>query len=460
MSASHKWAIWFISTIISAGYLSYSLLADDKEFFLPGVTSKGHYQIELACDSCHGGGFEGQEVIEKSCHTCHLNDLKITNDSHPRKLFTDPRNYKQVELIDASKCVTCHREHKPDITRDEGVTVEKDFCFLCHNDIAKDRKSHKTFAKDSCADSGCHKYHDNRSLYEDFLLKHADKPDTLPNASLPQRNYAIVMQKLNKETILPLSINEHDAPKDLEVEKKILQQWQNNRHAKGGVNCRKCHTTEETKNNNSNWLNKPNISTCKKCHKEEAKGFLSGLHGMRLKQSLPAMSPADARQKMKKEAPTQHPGCIACHSSHEFDIQRAAVEACLSCHDDKHSLAYKKSLHYQMWKKSQTSNKDNPTGVSCATCHLPRQVKRIQGHDVIRVQHNQNDNLRPNEKMIRSVCLNCHGLAFSINSLADTDLVKHNFSGQPKLKIKSIDMVKNRAQKNRSKLDAVELKQE
>ena len=60
------------------------------------------------------------------------------------------------------------------------------------------------------------------------------------------------------------------------------------------------------------------------------------------------------------------------------------------------------------------------------------------------VQHNQNDNLRPNEKMLRSVCLNCHGLGFSIDALADPALVARNFQGQPSRHIRSLDMVAER----------------
>jgi hypothetical protein len=60
------------------------------------------------------------------------------------------------------------------------------------------------------------------------------------------------------------------------------------------------------------------------------------------------------------------------------------------------------------------------------------------------VQHNQNDNLRPNEKMIRSVCMNCHGLKFSIDALADPELVKRNFIGLPSRHIQSIDMAEAR----------------
>ena len=47
------------------------------------------------------------------------------------------------------------------------------------------------------------------------------------------------------------------------------------------------------------------------------------------------------------------------------------------------------------------------------------------------VQHNQNDGLQPNEKMIRPVCMSCHGLGFSIDALAGK-------------KVASLDMVRKR----------------
>ena len=65
--------------------------------------------------------------------------------------------------------------------------------------------------------------------------------------------------------------------------------------------------------------------------------------------------------------------------------------------------------------------------------------------DRVRVQHNQNWNLRPNEKMIRDVCLNCHGLGFSIDSLADRNLIELNFRGRPSRHIESIEMAAKKA---------------
>jgi hypothetical protein len=60
------------------------------------------------------------------------------------------------------------------------------------------------------------------------------------------------------------------------------------------------------------------------------------------------------------------------------------------------------------------------------------------------VQHNQSDNLRPNEKMLRPVCTQCHGLEFSIDALADVELVRHNFNGAPGIHVPSVDLAVER----------------
>ena len=47
---------------------------------------------------------------------------------------------------------------------------------------------------------------------------------------------------------------------------------------------------------------------------------------------------------------------------------------------------------------------------------------KVERRGTIFTSHNQNDGLRSNEKMIRPVCLDCHGLGFAIDALADDDL--------------------------------------
>ena len=84
------------------------------------------------------------------------------------------------------------------------------------------------------------------------------------------------------------------------------------------------------------------------------------------------------------------------------------------------------------------------SGVSCATCHMPRKPVKYGDGEYIIVEHNQNDNLRPNEKMLRSVCMDCHGLGFAIDALADRKLIETNFSDKPSIHVESLDLVKQR----------------
>jgi formate-dependent nitrite reductase cytochrome c552 subunit len=154
---------------------------------------------------------------------------------------------------------------------------------------------------------------------------------------------------------------------------------------------------------------------------------------------------------MKPEAAHRELGCTSCHVAHEFDTRQAAVESCLSCHNDPHSLSYKRSRHFQLWQKESKDDAAAGSGVSCATCHLPRERHGSGDDPRVVVQHNQNLNLRPNEKMIRSVCLDCHGLAFSLDALADAALVRTNFIGRPSRHVESIDMALRRQMENRKR---------
>lgn len=437
------WIIWVLFSFVLSAYYAYALVGGgSKESFLPGETTHGHYQIELACGACHGDGFEGEEAIQKSCVRCHGAELKAVKDSHPKSKFTDPRNADRVAILDARVCVTCHIEHNPDVTREMGVTLADDFCFLCHQDIAEDRISHEGMEFDTCASAGCHNYHDNKALYEDFLVKHGNEKDIKSEPRALLKSYKAVYQLRTGEDHQALTREQADLK--LRASDTVLDEWSITSHARSGVNCSGCHGKE------NEWRETPDISTCANCHETEEKGFLNGRHGMRLAQDLSPMRPSLARHDMKEDAADHLLGCHSCHKSHRYDTQKAAVEACLTCHNDEHSLNYKNSSHYQLWLKEVNQDAEEGTGVSCATCHMPREQKREKGEYVVLVQHNQNMNLRPNEKMIRSSCMNCHGLDFSINALADRALIQNGFDGVPKEDIKSVEMAMSREKNKRN----------
>jgi hypothetical protein len=181
------------------------------------------------------------------------------------------------------------------------------------------------------------------------------------------------------------------------------------------------------------------------CHGGEVAGFFGGRHGMRVARGLARMTPSLARQPMKATARDRVLSCVSCHGAHAFDTRRASVDSCLGCHDDRHSLAYAGSPHQRLWLLEQEGKAPAGSGVTCATCHLPRETRRPSGADDVVVQHNQNANLRPSEKMTRTVCLACHGLGFSLDALADPGLVASNFRGRPLRSVAGIDMAVRRA---------------
>ncbi|CAN0356295.1 unnamed protein product [Ectocarpus sp. 4 AP-2014] len=150
------------------------------------------------------------------------------------------------------------------------------------------------------------------------------------------------------------------------------------------------------------------------------------------------MTPELARLPMNHNSFHSELTCVTCHGAHEFDTAYAAMDACLKCHNDQHSLAYVNSPHHELWKAEVAGDIEPGAGVSCATCHMPR----TDEGSGLTVQHNQNDYLRPNEKMVRPVCSSCHGLQYSLDALADAELIQMNFTGQPKGQVESLDLAK------------------
>ncbi|WP_207951857.1 cytochrome c3 family protein [Pseudomaricurvus alcaniphilus] len=436
-------------TLLIGGYFLYVMLAaEDKSELLIGEASHGHFQIELACSSCHTDAFGGGEVLQNACVNCHGEELKTARDSHPKKKFTDPRNANLLEVLDARYCVSCHTEHQKEQTHPMGLTIAGDYCFHCHIDIGKDRPSHKDLAFDSCASAGCHNFHDNRALFEDFLVANAGGHWLGAVAELVTANHA----GKNAPAVVPGP--RVDATAQVARHPQIQQQWSLSGHAQAGVDCAGCHSDDD-----GDWLEKPALAQCQSCHGQEAQGFLAGKHGMRLAAGLPALQPKMSALPFKQDALTAEHGCTGCHAAHEFDTRVAAVEACLSCHDDSHSRAFPQSPHGQLTQRALQGEISWGQAVTCATCHMPRIV-----HDkpeaavdvaslgaaaeraVISVEHNQNAMLRPNEKMIRPVCMSCHSLEFSIDALADENLINNNFKGKPQKHIPSIDWAIKRAQ--------------
>ena len=154
---------------------------------------------------------------------------------------------------------------------------------------------------------------------------------------------------------------------------------------------------------------------------------------------------------MKQDEHNTSLGCSSCHGGHSFDLKQAAVESCSRCHGDQHTKAYKNSPHSKLWQQQANGLIEAGRGVSCASCHMPRLTSRREGYERVLVQHNQNFNLRPNEKMLRDVCMQCHGYQFSVSALADETLINNNFAGKPTLVIKSVEMAVERERNKKAK---------
>ncbi|MFK8050845.1 MAG: cytochrome c3 family protein [Halioglobus sp.] len=450
------WILWLLLTVALAAYLVSILFDDeaDKTMFMPGQTSSGHYQIELACNACHTGPYADQDGIQEACEGCHADSLRAAKDDHPKSKFTDPRNAERIAVLDARYCVSCHVEHRPEITHEMGVTMPEDVCYLCHESIAEDRPSHSGMEFDTCASAGCHNFHDNRALYEDFLLKHMDAANTDFAEQLLTSNLRDIAEQLpdyplDEHPLKATNFEQQNLPEGIVVDQHLIQDWLGSGHASAGVGCDACHVHKI--DDEKTWIDKPDHSACSSCHKGEVKGFLSGKHGMRLNlenlgYTLSPMTPGLARLPMREEAANEELSCQSCHGAHRYEIAEASAESCLGCHADDHSLAYRNSKHFELLQSEMADNLPAGSGVSCASCHMPRIEKDYYWGTFIHheVQHNQSENLAPNEKMIRPVCLQCHGLPFVIDALADPALTQNNFSEPPTVHVESIDLARQR----------------
>lgn len=444
------WTLWIFLTVALLGYFANQFFFEEhKSALLIGEATYGHYQIEMTCDTCHTEAFGGEELLQDACTSCHAEELKAAHDSHPRKKFTDPRNADLLEIIDARYCVSCHTEHQHEQTGQMGLTLPEDYCFHCHEDVIEERESHKDLAFDSCASAGCHNYHDNKALYESFLVDNANQPWLKEMARISEATSAsyhatkIVSKKAQwqsspeQEGLAQRLMSE--AKQKLDAKQDIHHDFihQDFIHLEAGVGCQSCHAASSPQA--SSWLAKPGVEQCQSCHEKEAKGFLESRHGMKLAAGLSAMTPEQSKaHEFLASSGAHEQNCQSCHKPHSYDRAFASTQACLTCHQDDHSLAFEHSAHANLGDEA----------LSCATCHLPRVEDTDTPDKRLRVEHNQNMTLRPNEKMIRPVCMQCHSLEFSIDALADENLIKSNFNGRPEHHIPSIDWAMERENRN------------
>lgn len=393
----------------------------DKRLLQPGPLSYAHHQIELTCHSCHGSSFEGNAGIEQECKNCHAAELKAMDDAHGQKKFSDPRNAAELAILDATQCLNCHQEHQPEFTRKMSVTQPVDYCIACHQEVFSERESHKNLAADTCTNAGCHNYHDASTLYENFLVAHLNEPAHLATTARIAR--VIERKPLLRADRAPTATDPLPATMDT-----AHQQWQQSAHALGHANCSDCHR------DNDNW--QVSIETCQSCHEGQVERFQQGHHGMRIAVGLSPLEVSMAKLPMHQDASEKVLNCHSCHQAHDYNRRTAEADACLDCHNDKHSQQWRASKHAELWQQ----NPDR--GASCATCHMPRLVDKATGK--VSVEHNNSANIRPNDKMVKTVCMNCHGVEFALAALADPAQIESNFSKAINASHSSMDFVRAR----------------
>ena len=259
-------------------------------------------------------------------------------------------------------------------------------------------------------------------------MKHADQPWL---AATPV--HALAALQRSQEPLGETALGREDAlaPASALADAMSLDHWAGSGHAAAGVNCAACHAPEVASGAplgeiEAGWSDAAPLTVCRDCHKQEAKTFALGRHGMRqhpeiarprdaadtvLDAVLPEsvadwlsdephpslMTVAEARVPMRDDAAHLSLDCGTCHQPHPVDVERAAVEACMSCHDDPHTVAYVGSPHHGLWRAEIAGDAEPGSGVSCATCHM----FKVERRGAIFTSHNQSDGLRPSEKMIR-----------------------------------------------------------
>lgn len=215
----------------------------------------------------------------------------------------------------------------------------------------------------------------------------------------------------------------------------INQSWAQSAHALADVNCSSCHQNTSAKQ----VIQRPTHESCRSCHEVQVDTFLLGKHGIRLLEGQTALTPALAHLPMQAAAHNKQMNCNACHDAHSVKTLPASVDSCLTCHQDTHSLNYKSSRHAQLLREEGALPRPSTVSTTCATCHLPRQT---MASGTVVVNHNNTYTLLPRDRVVKEVCMNCHGMEFAYNSIFDDDLVESNFARPPTLSMDTLKMVR------------------
>ncbi|MBU3821636.1 cytochrome c3 family protein [Flavobacteriaceae bacterium XHP0103] len=178
--------------LIIGGTIFFILTLDVSEKYVSiGPMNTGHNDI--SCITCHadargnlvqqvqsnishafgfrknGVDFGTKDVTVDNCLNCH----DRPNDRHPTYRFSEPRFSDAIKVIDATTCITCHKEH-----HGERVSVPSmDYCMNCHQELDVEDDpldiSHVSLikAKQWTTCIQCHDFHGNHKYEVATKLK-------------------------------------------------------------------------------------------------------------------------------------------------------------------------------------------------------------------------------------------------------------------------------------------------
>lgn len=366
--------------------------------FLHAPLSSAHARLEADCQACHE---PWNGATSEKCLSCHKRNL--AHDTHSKERLINPVKAKPVDRLKEASCIECHREHQP--VKASGYTGPEGLCAKCHPPESLPPGRHFSGEKGSCQKAGCHRYHTNITYRE---IAYGNRLRFLQTSKIIAKKEPAPYKKLD--------INELERMRKdsfYSVKPAVTSRYEISRHSGGEATCGSCHKSE-----NGSVELAPKVTVCLPCHKTETKTFLNGAHG--------AAERSHNTGAFFGHETGERVTCGSCHDSHSLRLEDARIKACEKCHDSAHSKSYRGSGHYRYLSDPTFASK-KLTGVDCAGCHMPRLHETGGATD-----HNESLSVSTKERMARTVCVQCHGLYFSLSSLYNDIIVTSNFTYSPK----------------------------
>ena len=307
-------------------------------------------------------------------------------------------------------------------------------------------------AFNTCNSAGCHKFHDNRALYEDFLAKHLDEPANTEQApQLRARNFREVaaewpgypvdrfpLKRANRcrcaARIHAVARGRRRLARDgARAFRRELQ-----RLPQGGEGRRRSMGEAPRPQGVRDLPRARDQRLSRRQARHAARRRLSADDAAAARASRCTPKRGDNRARMRElslGAPLRY------EESRGRSVRRLPPRR---AHASLRALAALRAVEERARRRG--ASRQRASRARAATCRAKSIASREPARSAILVQHNQNDNLRPNEKMIRPVCMSCHGLGYSIDALADSEARREQLPRPAPHAREELDMVAQRSE--------------